>query len=135
MRGIQAAFTGQCGQGPELRTSKAGKPWLSLHVAIDGASEEATTWVRVAVFGKLATELHPELKKGTEVYCEGRLRLDAWIGKDGRERSGLSVAASRVEVLGRIGFDPAPRKPKLESPPVEHPSLLGHGRAEEDVPF
>jgi single-strand DNA-binding protein len=77
MRGIQAAFTGKCGQDAELKTSKSGKPWLALHVAVDAeASEETTTWVRVAVFGQLATELHPELKKGTEVYCEGRLRLD-----------------------------------------------------------
>jgi single-stranded DNA-binding protein len=59
MRGIVCAFTGKCGQDPELKTSKAGKPWLSFHVAVDEASEEATTWIRVAVFGQLATELHP----------------------------------------------------------------------------
>ena len=35
---------------------------------------------QVAVFGQLATELHPMLKKGAEVYCEGRLRLDSWTG-------------------------------------------------------
>jgi single-stranded DNA-binding protein len=50
-----------------------------------------------------------ELRKGTEVYVEGRLRLESWTGKDSRERSGLSVAAAKVEVLGRIGFDPHPR--------------------------
>jgi single-strand DNA-binding protein len=73
VRGIQCAFTGTLGQDPELKTSKSGKPWGSFSVAIDEASEEATTWVRVAVFGQLATRLYPELKKGTEVYCEGRL--------------------------------------------------------------
>lgn len=135
MKGIQAAFTGKLGQDAELKTSKAGKPWLSLHVAVDGASEEATTWVRVAVFGQLATELHPDLKKATEVYCEGRLRLESWTSKDGRERSGLSVAASRVEVLGRIGFDPYPQKPKEEPPRGDHPELEGHGRTEQDLPF
>jgi single-strand DNA-binding protein len=129
VKGIQAAFTGKLGQDAELKTSKAGKPWLSLHVAVDGASEEATTWVRVAVFGERATELHPELKKGTEVYCEGRLRLDAWTGKDGRERSGLSVAGSRVEVLGKVGFDPHQRKPKPEPHPEEQ------GPTEQDLPF
>ena len=106
MRGIQCAFTGKLGQDAELKTSKSGNPWLSFSVAVDEASEESTTWIRIAVFGELATRLHPELKKGTEVYCEGRLKLDSWTGRDGRERSGLSVAASRVEVLGGIGFDP-----------------------------
>jgi single-strand DNA-binding protein len=133
VKGIQAAFTGKCGQDPSLHTSKAGKPWLSLHVAIDGASEEATTWVRVAVFGEMATRLHPELKKGAEVYVEGKLRLEAWTGKDGKERTGLSVAASRVEVLGRIGFDSQSRKP--EEARGAQPELGGHGRAEEDLPF
>jgi single-strand DNA-binding protein len=102
VKGIQCAFTGKLGQDAELKTSKSGKPWLSFHVAVDEASEEATTWIRVAAFGQLATELHPGLKKGTEVYIEGRLRLDSWTGKDGRERSGLSVAAAKVEVLGKI---------------------------------
>jgi single-strand DNA-binding protein len=80
------------------------------------ASEEAATWVRVAVFGQLATELHPELKKGTEVYCEGRLRLDSWTGRDGRERSGLSVAGSRVEVLGELALIPTRRSPNQSHP-------------------
>ena len=134
MRGIQAAFTGKVGRDAELKTSKHGKPWLSFSVAVDETSEEATTWVRVAVFGELATRLHPELKKGTEVYCEGRLKLESWTGKDGRERTGLSVAAAKVEVLGRIGFDSRSCKP--EEPRGEHPELEGHGRSErEDLPF
>jgi single-stranded DNA-binding protein len=88
------------------------------------------------VFGQLATELHPELKKGTEVYCEGRLRLDSWTGRDSRERSGLSVAAARVEVLGRIGYDPHPCKPTETEAPLKQPEFEGHGRnTMEDLPF
>jgi single-stranded DNA-binding protein len=76
------------------------------------------------------------LRKGTEVYCEGRLKLDSWTGRDGRERTGLSVAAAKVEVLGKIGFDPYQRKTKPEQPGVTHPELEGHGRSErEDLPF
>jgi hypothetical protein len=64
------------------------------------------------------------------------LKLDSWTGKDGRERTGLSVAANRVEVLGRIGFDPYQRKRKPEPAPVIQPELEGHGRSErEDFPF
>jgi single stranded DNA-binding protein len=136
VKGIQAAFTGKLGQDAEIKTSKAGKPWLSLHVAADDDGErEATTWVRVAVFGQLATRLHPELKKGTEIYCEGRLRLESWVGRDGRERTGLSVAGSRVEVLGRIGFDPYPWGPTEARAPVEQTKFEGQGRTEEDLPF
>jgi single-strand DNA-binding protein len=136
VKGIQCAFTGKCGRHAELKTSKSGNPWLSLHVAVDAeVSEEATTWIRVAVFGQLATRLHPDLKKGAEVYVEGKLRLESWTGKDGRERTGLSVAASRVEVLGGIGFDPHQRKPTETRPPGAHHEFEGQGRTEQDLPF
>jgi single-strand DNA-binding protein len=134
VKGIQAAFTGTCGQDAELKTSKAGKPWLSFSVAIDTEGEApGTTWARVVVFGGLATERHPALQKGAEVYVEGKLRLESWTGKDGRERTGLSVTASRVEVLGRIGFDSQSRKP--EEPRGAQPELEGQGRTEQDLPF
>jgi single-strand DNA-binding protein len=134
MRGIQAAFTGRLGQDADLKTSKSGNPWASFSVAVDAeASEEATTWVRVAVFGQLATRLHSDLKKGAEVYVEGKLRLESWTGKDGRERTGLSVAASRVEVLGGIGFDPTSRSP--EEPRGAHHEIEGQGCTEQDLPF
>ena len=136
MRGIQCAFTGKLGQDAELKTSKAGKPWLALHVAVDGASEEATTWIRVVMFGEWATELHPALKKGAEVYVEGKLRLESWVGRDSRERSGLSVTVAKLVVLGRVGFDPYLQKPKEKPPPVDHPELEGHGLSRrEDLPF
>jgi single stranded DNA-binding protein len=137
MKGIQCAFTGKCGQDAELKTSKAGKPWLSFSVAIDAEGEaEGATWARVVVFGGLATERQPALRKSAEVYVEGKLRLESWTGKDGRGRSGLSVAASRVEVLGRIGFDPHQRKPKPEPSSVAQPEFEGQGRGSmEDLPF
>jgi hypothetical protein len=135
VKGIQAAFTGKLGQDAELKTSKAGKPWLTFSAAVDGEGE-AGIWIRVAVFGEMATRLHPDLKKATEIYCEGRLKLESWVGRDGRDRSGLSVAAAKLVVLGRIGFDPYPQKPKEEPPCGDHTELGEHGRGErEDLPF
>jgi single-strand DNA-binding protein len=84
MKGIVGAFTGKCGQDAELKTSKAGKPWLSFSVAADDDGErEATTWVRVVVFGEMATQLHPALRKGAEVYVEGKLRLERMFHPEG----------------------------------------------------
>jgi single-strand DNA-binding protein len=103
MRGIHAAFEGRLGRDAELRTTKQGKPWLSFSLALDTEGEEdaAITWVRVAYFDEDAGSL--ALQKGVEVYCEGRLRLDTWTGKDGLERTGLSVVAWRIVPLGQIG--------------------------------
>jgi single-stranded DNA-binding protein len=62
-----------------------------------------TTWVRIAYFGEDAESLSGKLQKGAEVYCEGILRLDTWIAKDGVRRSGLATVAWKVVPLGQIG--------------------------------
>jgi single-stranded DNA-binding protein len=67
-------------------------------------------WVSVAVFEEKALAL-AGLAKGAEVYVEGRLSL-TWAGKDGQQRTGLSVSAWRVEVLGRIGKNRPAKAPK-----------------------
>ena len=100
MNGIEAAFVGSIGTAPELRTSKSGKPWCSFSARV--GEGEAATWVRVAVFGETA-DAATTLAKGTPVYVEGRLRLGTWQTKDGESRSGLSVVATKVELLGQIG--------------------------------
>lgn len=97
---IECAFVGRLAQEPQMRESKAGKRWASLSIAI-GAGDEVT-WVRVAVFGE-AADLIGGLAKGTQVYVEGRIKLESWTDKDGELRSGLGVAASLVQPLGQIG--------------------------------
>jgi single-strand DNA-binding protein len=90
MHGIHAAFTGRLGTNAELKYSKGDKAWVAFSVAVDtgkdGEGEASTTWVRVAVFGDKAEELAHKLPKGTEVYCEGRLSLGTWTGRDGSRR-------------------------------------------------
>jgi single-strand DNA-binding protein len=114
MNAIEAAFEGRIGQAPELRTTKGGKPWCSLSVGVSGEGDgDAVTWIGVAVFGS-AAETVAKLDKGARVYVEGRLRLDAWTDREGRERHGLKVNAWRVEVLGQIGHR-KPRKPRQEA--------------------
>jgi single-stranded DNA-binding protein len=61
-----------------------------------------------AVFEEKARAL-AGLAKGVEVYLEGRLSMNAWTGRDGAERTGLSVTAWQVMALGPIGR----QKPKV----------------------
>ena len=97
---IECAFFGFLARDAELRTSQAGKPWARLSV---GAGKDDTIqWISVAVFGNGAAKA-AELKKGDRVYVEGTIRLGEWLGKDGTERQGLNVAASKCEPVYRIG--------------------------------
>jgi single-strand DNA-binding protein len=116
MNGITMAATGRLGQGPEQRYTNSGKLMLSFSIAVDEkttATEDRaaveTTWVRVTCWEELAETLSEQLRKGTQVYVEGRQRLARWTGKDGAPRAGLSVSAWRVDVHGQIGKG-APRR-------------------------
>jgi len=116
MNGIECAFTGTLASLPDLKTSKAGKPWCALLVRVgDG---EGAQFVRVACFGD-AAETAATLAKGSSVYVEGRLTLNQWTDQNGGERHGLSVAANVVQPLGQIGR----RRPQ---PAREAPSAASH---------
>jgi single-strand DNA-binding protein len=103
MKGIEAAFAGRLGSEPQERVSAKGVVWVSFTVAVDG-NEEQTTWVRVAAFGDVAQRCVAELRKGSQIYMEGALRLNEWQDKlTAATRHGLDVSARRVEPLGQIG--------------------------------
>ena len=109
--GIETAFVGFLPSAlDELRTSAAGKHWVSFNAGVGEGDD--VQWLRVACFGERAVELSGILVKGSKVYVEGRLTLQHWTGKDGAERHGLNVAASKVEPLGLIGR----KKPKAAKP-------------------
>src|SRR5262249_46908687 len=111
---IEAAFIGRVGTQPELRTSQASKAWTAISVAV--GKDEDTQWVRVAAFGETAERLIGRVVKGDRVYVEGDLRLNHWIDREGKPRSGLSVAARKVERLGEIGRNRPPNSNSARKP-------------------
>lgn len=104
MNGIKAAFTGRLGRDPEIRTTRAGKPWLRCSVAVDDEKADEPQWCSVAYFGEDAEQIHERLSKGAEVYAEGYLKLNRWTTRDGEERSGLNLVAWRLIALGAVGW-------------------------------
>ncbi len=108
---IEAAFLGRVGRDPELRRAKGGElALLTLSVAVgdDGDDANPPEWVKIAVFGERAEALAEQLAKGARIYCEGKLRLERWEGRDGAPRAGLAVTATLLQPLGQIGR----RRPK-----------------------
>jgi single-strand DNA-binding protein len=104
VRGIEAALSGVAGTEPELKTSKAGKPYCSFSVGVDAGEDdegkERLEWVRCTCFGPVAERLAATLHKGEKLYAEGGLRLDRWDAKDGQQRFGLSMACFKAEKIG-----------------------------------
>jgi single-strand DNA-binding protein len=123
MNGIECCFEGRLAADPELRTSKAGRPWLSCRVAV--GEGDTVTWIKVAVFVK-AEELAAVLAKGSRVYVEGAIRLETWTDREGKERTTLAVGAWRCEPLGLIGRQ-RPARPK-SGPRAPSDSAAENGR-------
>jgi single stranded DNA-binding protein len=120
MSTIEAAFSGRAGSVPELKTAPSGAVWAAFSVAL-GSGDDAT-WIRVSVFGDLARDLSERLEKGEKVYCEGRLTLSTWTGRDGEPRTGLQLAAHHVNRMG----------PKLNKPKrAGYPAASGYDRPSE----
>ena len=116
MNGMTACATGTLGRDAEIKYTQQGQAMCSFSIAVTDGKREAgaaAEWLKVTVWGDQAEALNAagNLGKGAEVYAEGRLKLNEWMGPDGQKRSGLSLSAWRVDVLGAIG-----RRAKKVSP-------------------
>ena len=104
----KAMVIGRLGQDPEIRYAPTGLPVVNFSVATDepyidkeGKRQERTEWHRVVVIGKLALTCNEYLKKGRQVFVEGRLRNREFETKvDGRKQRRTEIIASRVQFLG-----------------------------------
>lgn len=100
-------IVGYLGRDPELKFTPQGTALCNLSIATtekrkdkNGEAVDATTWFRVAVWGRQAELVNEYLAKGRQVYIEGRLRQEEYTDKDGNQRTSLEVNATDVQFLG-----------------------------------
>lgn len=101
-------FIGRLGKDPEIRYSADGGAVANLSIACGqswkdkqtGEKKEKTEWVRIVAFGRLAEIIGEYLKKGAQVYIEGRLQTRKWQDKEGNDRYTTEVVASEMQMLG-----------------------------------
>jgi single-strand DNA-binding protein len=98
---------GNCTRDPEKRTTPSGLVVVELGVAVNrrykastGEEREEVCFVDVTVWGKSGELCAEYLRKGSQVFIEGRLKLDTWE-KDGQKRSKMGVVAENVQFLDR----------------------------------
>lgn len=99
---------GNCGRDPETRYMPSGDAITNISIGIteswkdknSGEKKEATEWVRVAFFGKLAEIAGQYLKKGSQVYIEGKMRTRKYADKDGVEKYTTEIIADQMQLLG-----------------------------------
>jgi single-strand DNA-binding protein len=146
-RGINKVIVvGNLGQDPETRYMPSGSAVTNLSIATSeawkdkqsGESKERTEWHRVAMFGKLAEIAAEYLRKGSQVYIEGKLRTRKWQDKSGNDRYTTEIIADEMQMLGGRsgGGSSSSSSPSSSSSGSYEPS--GPAPApefEDDIPF
>jgi single-strand DNA-binding protein len=111
-RGInKVILIGHLGADPETRAMPSGMQVANLRLATteswkdktSGENQERTEWHSVALFGRLGEIAAEYLRKGSQVYIEGRLRTRKWQDKEGRDRYTTEIVGSEMQMLGGRG--------------------------------
>lgn len=101
-------LVGHLGRDPENRYLPSGEQVTSIAIATTdrwrdkatGDMKEQTEWHRISFFGKLAEISGQYLKKGSQVYVEGRIRTRKYTDRDGIERYTTEIIGDRMQMLG-----------------------------------
>jgi single-strand DNA-binding protein len=111
-RGInKVIIVGNVGGDPETRYMPSGSAVTNLTIATNeswkdkqtGEQKERTEWHRVAMFNRLAEIAAEYLRKGSQVYIEGKLRTRKWQDKSGQDRYTTEIIADEMQMLGGRG--------------------------------
>ena len=143
-------IVGNLGKDPETRFMPDGKAVCNFSVATtdkwtDKATnekKEATEWHRVSSFGRLAEICGEYLKKGSQVYVEGKLRTRKWQDKEGQDRYTTEIIADAMQMLGsRSGMGGGEPRTEMrdsaaacESRPAKKPAGQFQDM-DDDIPF
>jgi len=109
MSGInKIIIVGRLGNAPEMRTMQNGDPVARISVATSeewtdkqtGEKKQNTEWHSVIVFRKLAEIMGQYLKKGSQVYVEGKIRTRKWQDQNGQDRYTTEIIADQLQMLG-----------------------------------
>ncbi len=106
-RGLnKVLIIGALGSEPEMRYTPSGKPVTSFSVAVsrgwrtsEGERKEATEWFNVVSWGNLAEICNQHLRKGSQVYIEGRLQTRSWDDAGGIKHFRTELVANEMIIL------------------------------------
>jgi single-strand DNA-binding protein len=141
---------GNLTRDPEVRYTPKGTAVADIGIAVnrvysgdDGEKKEEVTFVDVTLWGRQAEVAQEYLKKGRQVFIEGRLQLDTWDDKQtGQKRSRLRVVAENMQMLGSRGDSetgatapPAQRRVTPPPPQRQTPKDPDLDAEPDDIPF
>lgn len=141
-------LVGNLGQDPEVRYMPNGGAVASLRLATSetwrdkqtGELKEVTEWHSVVVFGKLAEVAGEYLRKGSQVYIEGRLRTRKWQDQSGQDRYSTEVVVNMGGTMQMLGGKQVAQQQTSNSQPRQSKSSPQQHEVppmdfDDDIPF
>lgn len=138
-------LVGNLGRDPELRYTPQGTAVCNFSIATNekrkdktGDLQDVTTWFRVTLWNKQAENAAKYLTKGSQIYIEGRLRVEEWTDRDGKGRFTLEVQATDMQFIGSRGESGGGgasfSEPEFSGAPESSGGGSG-GASDDDIPF
>jgi single-strand DNA-binding protein len=143
-RGInKVILVGNLGSDPEVRYTASGDAVANVNVATaeswkdkqTGEKQERTEWHRVVMFKRLGEIAGEYLKKGSQVYIEGKLQTRKWQDKSGNDRYTTEIVANDMQMLGSRGGSSAYNNDSAPPPAKAATASGGPDDFDDDIPF
>jgi len=150
-RGLnKVVLIGNLGADPETRAMPSGMTVANLRIATSeswrdkqsGEQQERTEWHNVALFGRLGEVAAEYLRKGSQVYIEGRLRTRKWQDKQGNDRYTTEIVGNEMLMLGGRSVGAGGAIPEMRDRPEApeasergEPVSRGGNDFDDDIPF
>ncbi len=141
----KAILIGYVGNDPEVRYIESGTPVCNFRLATsevyknrNGERITSTEWHNIVLWRGLAEVAEKYVKKGTQLYIEGRIRTRSWDDKDGNKRYTTEIIGDNMQLLGKRMDDSttAPEPEKSAEPEQPGPDSTGPELNEtDDLPF
>ena len=129
-------FIGRLGRDVDVKDTKSCEPMATFSIAVgesymnkQGEKVKQTEWINIVAYRKLAEICSKYLVKGSHVYVSGKFNTRKYIGKDGTEKSSVTIILDTMQMLGSKFHQDEASAPKEEASGHEEVDLLS------DVPF
>ena len=148
-------LVGNVGVDPEIRTTESGVKVARVRLATTerlfdrqaNETKEHTEWHTITLWRRLADVVDKYVRKGSQIYIEGRLRTREWTDKDNQKRYTTEILADDMKLLGRLGDNQQQQQSSYSAPqpaagysqPVQAPAaqqpIVAPADDPDDLPF
>ena len=126
---------GNVGKDPEIRHLQGGASVATITLATseryrdrNGESRELTEWHTIIAWRQLADLAENYIRKGSQIYVEGKIRSRSWDDQNGQKRYVTEIQADTIQLLGRRGDNPASQQAPQPAQPQQSYGQPAYGQ-------